>query len=109
MKITLNTIRWTMAIMGAIILFIFSLGCNKVDNSELCQRQVWFINPFDILAEVHLKETGGVFEVKAHDSINFPESAGKPTLTMTYKAYIYPNSHQEFICERNVTERNLIR
>jgi len=59
------------------------------------------------MVEIHLQETGGVFEVRPHDSINFPESSGKPTLTMTYKAFIYPDNHQKLICERNVFERNV--
>ena len=89
-------------------LFILVLfGCNKVDNAELSQWSVKFVNYRDDLVEVHINETGGVFEITPHDSINFPESAGKPTLTMTYKAFIYPNNHQELICERNVLERNV--
>ena len=89
------------------LFILFLLGCNKVDNSELVQQRVEFVNNKDILVEVHMKETGGVFDVKPHDSIDFPESAGNPTLTMTYKAYIYPNRHQEFIYERNVFPRNV--
>jgi hypothetical protein len=66
-----------------------------------------FVNHRNDLVEVHLKETGGVFELKPHDSVNFSESSGTPTLTMTYKAFIYPNHRQQLICERNVCERNV--
>ena len=89
------------------LLALSFLGCTKVDNSELIQSNVEFINHRDEMVEVQLKETGGVFDVLPHDSINFPESSGKPTLLMTYKAFIYPGRSQEFICERNVYSRNV--
>ena len=89
------------------LFILFLLGCNKVDNAELSQWRVEFVNYRDDLVEVQMKETGGVFEIKPHDSIDFPQSEGRPTLTMTYKAFIYPNRHQEFICERNVFKRNV--
>jgi hypothetical protein len=90
------------------VVIIITIACNKVDNSELCQWRVMFINNGDEMVEVHMTETGSVFEIKPHDSINYSESVGQPTLTMTYKAFIYPDNHQQFICERNVSERNVI-
>ena len=90
------------------VIIIINIACNKVDNSELCQWRVIFINNGDEKVEVHMTETGSVFEINPHDSINYSESVGQPTLTMTYKAFIYPNQHQQFICERNVSERNVI-
>ena len=84
------------------------IACNKVDNSELCQWKITFINKGAETVEVHMTETGSVFEIRPHDSINYSESVGQPTLTMTYRAFIYPDHHQRFICERNVSERNVI-
>jgi hypothetical protein len=86
---------------------LFLLSCIKVDNSELCQWRVMFVNNRNEMVEVQMEETGGVFEINPHDSINFPVSSSQPTLTMSYKAFIYPNHHQELICERNVHERNV--
>ncbi len=86
---------------------LFLVACNKVDNSELSQQRVEFVNNRKELVEVHITETGSIFKVMPHDSINYPESGGAPTLTMTYTAYIYPDRHQEFLCERNVFERNV--
>jgi hypothetical protein len=90
-------------------LLLMTLSCTKVDNSELCQWKVMFVNEGDEMVEIHMNETGSVFQINPHDSINYAASVGQPTLTMAYKVYIYPNRHQQFLCERNVAERNVIR